>query len=109
MTVDNSQCKTVPNKANGMALGVPHATASATQCKNHAKPMHEIQANMASKKLTRQSSHWVFHKMFVDTLIQFWSMATQARTFIVVSVTKAIWLQTVIVVNVSKLTHMSTV
>ena len=71
--------------------------------------MHEIQANMASKILRRQSSHLVFHKMFVDTLIRFWSMATQAGTFTVVSVTKAIWLQTVLVVNVSKLMHMSTV
>ncbi len=109
MTVDNSQCKTVPNEANGITLDDSYATARATQCKNRAKPMHEIQANMASKKLRRRSSHLVFHKMFVDTLIRFWSMATQAGTFTVVSVTKAIWLQTVLVVNVSKLMHMSTV
>jgi hypothetical protein len=100
MTVDNSQCKTVPNEATGITLDVPNATARATQLKNRAKPMHEIQANMASKKLRRRSSHLVFHKMFVDTLIQFWSMATQAGTFTVVSVTKAIWLQTVLAVNV---------
>ena len=109
MTVDNSQCKTVPNEATGITLDVPNATARATQLKNRAKPMHEIQANMASKKLRRRSSHLVFHKMFVDTLIRFWSMATQAGTFTVVSVTKAIWLQTVLVVNVSKLMHTSTV
>ena len=47
MTVDNSQCKTVPNKANGITLDVPNATARTTQRKNRAKPMHEIQANMA--------------------------------------------------------------
>jgi hypothetical protein len=53
MTVDNSQCKTVPNEATGISLDVPYATACATQCKNHAKPRHEIQANMASKILRR--------------------------------------------------------
>jgi serine acetyltransferase len=36
-------------------------------------------------------------------------MATQGGTFTVVSVAKAIWLQTVLFVNVSKLMHMSTV
>ena len=50
MTVDNSQCKTVPNEANCITLDVPNATACATQCKNRAKPMHDIQANVASKK-----------------------------------------------------------
>jgi hypothetical protein len=79
-----------------------------TQCKNHAKPMHEIQANMVTNKLRRWSSHLVFHKMCVDTLIRFWSMATQAGTFTVVSVTKAIWLQNVLVMKNSKLMHMST-
>ena len=68
-----------------------------------------IQANMASKKLSNWSSHLVFHKMFMDTLICFWSMATQAGAFTVVSVTKTIWLQTVLVMNVSKLMHLSTV
>jgi len=48
MTVNNSQCKTVPNEANGITLDVPNATALATQSKNCAKPMHEIQANVAS-------------------------------------------------------------
>jgi hypothetical protein len=71
--------------------------------------MHEIQANILTKKLRRRSSHLVFHKMCVDTLIQFWSMATQAGTFTVVSVTKAIWLQNVLFMNVLKLMHMSTV
>jgi hypothetical protein len=53
MTVDNSQCKTVPNEATGIPLDVPNATARVTQCKNHAKPMHEIQANMVTNKLRR--------------------------------------------------------
>ena len=42
MTVDNSQCKTVPNESTGITLDVPNATACATQLKNHAKLMHEI-------------------------------------------------------------------
>jgi hypothetical protein len=49
MIVDNSQYKAVPNEASGVTLDVSNATACATQCKNHAKPMHEIQTNTASK------------------------------------------------------------
>ena len=49
MTVDNNQSETIPNTSNEFTIDVPTAMAQSTQCKTRAKPIHKIQANVASK------------------------------------------------------------
>jgi hypothetical protein len=53
MTVDNNQSETIPNTSNEFTIDVPTAMARSTQRKTRAKPMHEIQANVASKKIRK--------------------------------------------------------
>lgn len=49
MTVDTSEHETITNKANRLTIDVPNAIPHVLRCKNCAKPMHEVQANVASK------------------------------------------------------------
>ena len=53
LTVDKSQSETIPNTINEFSIDVPTIMARSTQCKTRAKPMHEIQANVASKKIRK--------------------------------------------------------
>ena len=91
MTVDNNQSETIPNTSNEFTIDVPTAIARSTQRKTRAKPMHEIQANVASKKLGSQFRHSVFLRMFLGPLIRYRSMGILAETFTAVSVIKVIW------------------
>ncbi len=53
MTVEKSQSTFNMNANDVYTVDARTATALSIQCKLHAKPMHEIQSNIASKKMKR--------------------------------------------------------
>ena len=51
--LDKSRSDVVVHDDKGMFLEVPNADARMNQCKKRAQPIHEIQANVASKKIQK--------------------------------------------------------
>jgi hypothetical protein len=88
MTVGKVQCSIISDHNAAFIVGAPNAPALFSQCKLHAKPMHEIQANKSTKKIKKSIQNMgllqdVHHNCVI-----------QAEHCIAVSVPSVTWLRT---------------